>query len=65
MDWQLIETAPKTREQILTYLEMPGNELVFNRKFWFQASFWSEEYGRWVGWPKEKQPTHWCKLEKP
>lgn len=68
-EWLDIETAPKS--------ELNGQILTFRAAIlpwvlggnaggpWWQTSFWSDTYGRWVGWPHEVQPTHWMPLPAP
>lgn len=69
MEWQPIETAPKSRllGQILTYRKnLPkGHTIGGVDANWWQTSFWSEKHGLWVGWPLNVQPTHWMPLPPP
>lgn len=73
MDWQPIETAPRSAlaGQILTFRNYGGLEdshpikLGGKHGHWFQTSFWSEKYSMWVGWPLNVQPTHWMPLPPP
>ena len=61
--WQPIETAPKTGEQVLTFRhKLNGITIGGFTENWYQTSFWSNQHKVFVGFPKEIQPTHWMPL---
>jgi hypothetical protein len=74
MNWQAIETAPKTGEEILVcYRQYPGSDLFVHVAFWMaKLDFDPENAEGWWSYIRSETtryhldgwcaPTHWCPI---
>lgn len=71
LTWKPIESAPRDDEhtQILTWRKLTdfddGWTIGNQTQYWYTTSFYSNKHKFFVGFPKDRQPTHWMPLPPP